>query len=150
MWVKKIPPSWNFWHFYLKRLGIFLVQIYTPIIRSYLRLDCKFLFNYLQQLWRSYGILSATTIMCSKCPPSTETHAGWSHLIWHNFVKVVDNWIRIRTLALIGTHNRHVKFGWKPAVLEKLPQVSLQVGGMLGNTSGQTKIIFWWDYPYPM
>jgi len=19
-----------------------------------------------------------------KCPPSTETHAGWSHLIWHN------------------------------------------------------------------
>jgi len=30
-------------------------------------------------------------IICSKCPPSAGTHAGWSHLIWHNFVTVGDN-----------------------------------------------------------
>jgi len=77
-----------------------------------------------------------------KCPPSTETHAGWSlliwhnfvrvgdnwikiwhfahmmwtgwsRLIWHNFIKVAENWIKIRSLAYIGTHNRHVKCGWK-------------------------------------
>ena len=35
----------------------------------------------------------------------------WSHLIWHNFVKVADNWIKIRTLAWIGTYNRRVRFG---------------------------------------
>jgi len=29
----------------------------------------------------SYAIFSATTIICSKCPPSVETHAGQSHLI---------------------------------------------------------------------
>jgi len=38
---------------------------------------------------------------------------GWSHLIWHNFVKVADNWIKIRSLAYMGTRNRRVKFGWK-------------------------------------
>jgi len=27
----------------------------------------------------------------SKCPPSARTHAGWSHLIRHNFVKVAGN-----------------------------------------------------------
>jgi len=29
-------------------------------------------------------------IMCSKCPLSTETQAGWSHLIWHKLVIVGD------------------------------------------------------------
>jgi len=38
---------------------------------------------------------------------------GWSRLIWHNFVKVADNWIKICRLAQVGTLNRHVKFGWK-------------------------------------
>jgi len=42
-----------------------------------------------------------------------QTHAGWSHLIWHNFVRVGDNWIKICTLAYIWTLNRHVKFGLK-------------------------------------
>ena len=32
-------------------------------------------FSYLQ-LWRSYTMLSATTIMCSKCPPLAKTR-GW-------------------------------------------------------------------------
>jgi len=65
------------------------------------------------QLWQSYAILSATTIMCSKCPPSIETHAGWSHLIWHNFFPVGDNWIKICILPYIWTFNRRVKFGLK-------------------------------------
>ena len=37
----------------------------------------------------------------------------WSRLIWHNFVKVTDNWIKICSLAQIGTCNKHVKFGLK-------------------------------------
>jgi len=38
-------------------------------------------------------------IICPKYPPSAETHAGWSHLIWHNFVTVGDNWIKMCSLA---------------------------------------------------
>ena len=71
------------------RLRIFSPN-FTPYYKFLSTLDYKFLFNYLQ-LWRSYAILSTTTITWSKCPPSAETHAGWSHLIWHNFVKVADN-----------------------------------------------------------
>jgi len=37
----------------------------------------------------------------------------WSRLMWHNFVKVAGNWIKICSLALIGTCNRHAKFGLK-------------------------------------
>jgi len=111
VWVKKSPP-WNFLTFFLKRLGIFSPNftrlLYVPIYAGLL----IFLFIYLQR-WRSYAILSATTIMSSKCPPSTETHAGWSHLIWHNFVTVGGNWIKYCTLAQIWTLNRHVKFGLK-------------------------------------
>jgi len=88
-----------------------------PIMRSNLRwtTNCYSVIcnNSYLQLWQSYAILSATTIICSKCPPLVETHAGWSHLIWHNFVKVADNWIKIYSLASTGTHNRHVKFGLK-------------------------------------
>jgi len=44
--------------------GNFLINFYTPIIRSFLHChrycNYKFLFNYLQ-LWRSYAILNATT-----------------------------------------------------------------------------------------
>jgi len=37
-----------------------------------------------------HRLLSATNIICSKCPPSVETHTEWSHLIWHNFAAVGD------------------------------------------------------------
>ena len=60
--------------------------------------------------------------ICSKCPPSTETHAAWSHLIWHNFT-VGGNWLKICSLAYIGTYNRWVKFGPKiPNWLGKMSQ----------------------------
>jgi len=94
----KNPPE-IFWHFFPNGWE-FSVQILRAYYTFLSTLDYKFLFNYLQ-LWRSYAVLSATTttIMCSKCPPSTETHAEWSHLIWHNFVKVAVNWIKIPSLA---------------------------------------------------
>ena len=103
VWVKKSPPPEIFWHFFPKDWEFF-VRILHAYYTFLSTLDYKFLFNYLQ-LWRSYAILCATTIMCSKCPPSTETHAGWSHLIWHNFVIVGDNWIKVCTLACLWTYN---------------------------------------------
>jgi len=71
--------------------------------------------------------------MCSKCPPSTETHAGWSHLIWHNFVTVGDNWIKICILTCICTSNRCVKFGLKLLIFwekcQKMPACVAADGG---------------------
>jgi len=112
VWVKKNPPLKFSDIIFLKQLEI-LVQILHAYYTFLSTLEYKFLFHYLQ-LWRGFNaILSATTIMCSKCQPSTETHAGWSHLIWHNFVIVGDNWIKICTLACIWTYNRCVNFGLK-------------------------------------
>ena len=57
--------------------------------------------------------------ICQKCVSADGGHfahvmwTGWSHLIWHNVVKVAGNWIKIRSLAYVGTHNRRVKIGWK-------------------------------------
>ena len=121
---QKNPPE-IVWHFFPNGWE-FLVQILHAYYTFLPTLDSKFLFNYLQ-LWQSYTILSATTIMCSKCPPSTETHGGWSHIMWHNFVKVGDNWINICILAYIWTLNKF------PTVLEKLPQV-LRWGIFLTHT----------------
>ena len=77
--VSQNPPPWNFLTFFPKWLGIFvqIVHAYHTFLST---LDYKLIFNYLQ-LWQSYAILSVTTIMCSKCPPSTEKFFGWSHLI---------------------------------------------------------------------
>jgi len=112
VWVIKNPPHpWNFLTF-SPNGEEFLGQILNSYYTFLSTLDYNFLFNYLQ-LWRSYAILSATTIICSKCPPSAKTHAGRSHLIWHNFVRVGDNWIKICSLAYVWTLNRRVKFGEK-------------------------------------
>jgi len=59
-------------------------------------------------------------------PPSAETHAGWSHLIWHYVVAVRDNWIKICNLAYIETNNRRVKFGLKISNrLEKISELKV-------------------------
>jgi len=42
---------------------------------------------------------SKITSYCSKCLPSAESHVRWSYLIWHNFVNVRDNWLKICCLA---------------------------------------------------
>jgi len=59
---KKSAPE-SLWHFFPNGWE-FLVQILHAYYTFISTLDYKFLFNYLQ-LWRSYAILSATTVMCS-------------------------------------------------------------------------------------
>jgi len=126
---QKIPPPEIFWHFFPNGWE-FLVQVLHAYYTYLSMLDHNFLLNYLQR-WQSYAIISATTIMCSKRPPSTETHAGWSHLIWHNFVTVGDNWIKIYTLAYIWTFNRRVKFGLKIPVWGKCQKMPAWFGPMV-------------------
>jgi len=75
-------------------------------------LEWKFLLNYLQ-LWWSYAILSATTQRAFRLMVDILSTLWWLRLIWHNFVKVAGNWIKIYCPVYIGTCNRHVKFGKK-------------------------------------
>jgi len=75
-------------------------------------LDYKVLFNYLQ-LWQSYAILSATTQCAFRTMLDILSIWRWSRLIWHNFIKVAGNWIKICSQAWIETYNRRVKFGIK-------------------------------------
>jgi len=87
----------NFSDIFSKRLGLFSAnltfRLYIPIYAglrwttSFYLIICNFDLR-----------LSATNIICSKCPPSAKTHAGWSHLIWYKFVKIGDNWIKICNL----------------------------------------------------
>jgi len=117
---KKSSPE-DLWQFFKNGREFFnlILGAYYAFIST---LYYKFLFNYLQ-LWRSYAILCMTTIMCSKCPSSTTTHAGWSHLIWHNFVTIGDNWTKICILAYVWMFNRHVKFRLKiPNYLGKMSE----------------------------
>ena len=110
-WTLLFPHGWEF-----------LVQILHTYYTFRSTLDYKFLFNYLQ-LWQSYAILCATTSICLKCPPLVEMHTGWSHLIWHNFVRVGDNWTKNCNLAYIWMFNRRVKFGLKiPNCLGKMSE----------------------------
>ena len=77
VWVKKsAPPPKFFCHFFANGWE-FSVQILHTYYTFLSTLDCKFLFSYLQ-FWWNYAILSATTIICSKCPPLAETHTGWT------------------------------------------------------------------------
>jgi len=138
VWVKKIPPQ-IFWHFFPNSWE-FSVQILHTYYTFLSTLDYKLLFNYLQ-LWRSYTILRATTIMCSKCPPSTETHAGWSHLISHNFVTVGDNWIKICILAYVWTFHRRVKFGLK--IPNRLGKMSEKMPACVSANGGHFAHMMW-------
>jgi len=124
---QKNPSPEIFWHFFPNGWE-FLVQGLQAYCTFPSTLDYTFLFIYLQ-LRRSYAILSATTIICSKRPPSAETHAGSSHLIWHNFIIVGDNWTKN------GTYNRQVKFG-------------LKIPNGLGKISDNASVRFgrWWTF----
>ena len=74
VWVKKNPP-WNFLTFFPKRLGIFS-QNFARLLQVPIYAGLQILFNYLQ-LWRSYAILSATTIICSKCLSTIDRNTRW-------------------------------------------------------------------------
>jgi len=114
---KNLPP-WNFLTFFPKRFGIFS-QNFTRLLHVPIYAGLQICI----QLAATLTKLSATTIMCPKCPSSTETHAGWSHLIWHNFVRVGDNWTKNCNLAYIWMFNRRVKFGLKiPNCLGKMSE----------------------------
>jgi len=95
------------------RDGVYIIVCYVHFSTAWVKRLLRFS-NYLQ-LRQSYAMLSATTQLtsCSKCSPSAATHAGWSQLIWHNFVNVGDNWIKICILAWIGKRNKRAKFGLK-------------------------------------
>ena len=91
-WVKNSPP-WGFLTFFSKQLGIFrpnftsLLQVHTyHRIQIFIQLSATLL--KLCHIKRDHHhMLKMFTIGW--------THAGWSHLIWHNFNKVADNWIKI-------------------------------------------------------
>jgi len=83
-----------FWYFFQTVRNFspnFTRLSYYTFIRT---LECKFVFNYLQ-LWRSYAILSATTQRGVRPMVDVLSTLWWSRLIWHNFVKVADNWTKI-------------------------------------------------------
>ena len=88
---EKNPPAVS--DIFPKLLGD-LVQILHASCRSLTTLDYKFLFNYLQ-IWRSYSILRATNHRAFRPIVDILSIWWWSRLIWHNFVKVADNWIQI-------------------------------------------------------
>jgi len=96
-WQSKIPPE-VFWHF-PKWLGIFSPNftclLYVPIYA-----------------WLQYFIQLSSTVtkLCDevhiKCDHPACVFgrwwtfwAWWSRLIWHNFVKVAGNWIKMCSLA---------------------------------------------------
>ena len=87
---QKNPPPRNFLTFFPKRLGIFSSN-FTCLLNVPIYAGLQIFIQLPATLTKLCHILSATTIMCSKCPPSTETHAGWSRVIWHNSVTVGDN-----------------------------------------------------------
>ena len=120
VWVKKIPPP-RFSDISPKQF-----EIFSP------NFTCLFYVPVYAGIQQSYAILSATTIICWKCPSSIETHAGRSHLIWHNFVKMADNWIKICSLEQVETCNRRVKFRTK--IPNRLGKVSANLRGGLTDT----------------
>jgi len=117
---KKIPP-WGLVAIFPKGLGIFqpnftcllCVPIYARV-QTFIQLSATL--TKLCHIKHDHH-----NVQCSKFPPSTTTHAGWSHLIWHNFVTVGDKWTKICILACVWMFNRHVKFRLKiPNCLGKM------------------------------
>jgi len=100
VWLKKNPPRY-FVTFSPKQLGVFSPN-FTHLLNVPIYIGIQIFIQLSATLTKLFHIKSnQLSIMCSKCPPSTETHAGWSHLIWHNFVIVGDNWIKICIQAYI-------------------------------------------------
>jgi len=93
-------PKRIFWHF-PKRLGIFSPNftclLYVPIyagVQIFIQLSAT-LTNlcHIKRDHHKCAVLKMSTI--------DRNAAGWSHLIWHNFVKVGDNWTKICILVYV-------------------------------------------------
>jgi len=77
-----------------KQLGIFSPNFtYLLNVHTYARM--QIFIQYYLPLCRSYAILSATTQRAFRSIVDNLSTLWWSRLIWHNFVKVADNWITI-------------------------------------------------------
>ena len=67
---------------------------------------------------------------------------GWSRLVWHNFVKVRDNWIKICNLVYKGTYNMSCAFwGHKPSGFIE----SLNGGKRRTSARHADRVIAWHD-----
>ena len=81
--VKKIPPTIS--DIFRKQLGIFSPNfarlLYVPIyagLQIFTQLPATLTkLCHINPVVRWWWWLGATTIICSKCPPLAETHAGW-------------------------------------------------------------------------
>jgi len=83
---QKIPPE-IIWHFFPNGCE-FLVRIIHAYCTFLSTLDYKFLFNYLQ-LWRSYAILSATTICAQNVHHRPKRTLGILHIIRHYWPLII-------------------------------------------------------------
>ena len=80
------PPP-KFYDIFPKLLGIFSPN-FTRVLCVPIYAELQ-IFIQLSATLTKLRHINATTIICSKCSPYTvETHAGWSHLIWHNVATV--------------------------------------------------------------
>ena len=113
--------------------------------------DYKFLFSYLQ-LWRSYATSIAHPVHIIY---AQNVHRRPKRILggrtWYgisNFVRVGDNWIKICSLAWIGTCNRQVKFQLK--IPNRLWKISENLSWSRHDTSRQTTIAddFSWHFFY--
>ena len=129
---EKSPPDCC-WHFFVNSWK-FSVEIFHIYYMLQCTLEYKCLLTY-RQLWQSYAILSAITIIRSKCPPSVEMHAVWSQLMWHDFVTVGGNCWKICNVVQIRMRNRCVKFG---------PKITHSVVIMQANAS--VRYSGWWTF----
>jgi len=132
--VSQKNSPWNFLTFFPNGWE-FLVQILHAYYTFLSTLDYKFFIQLSATLTKLCHHIKRDHHNVLKMSPSTETHAGWSHLIWHNFVTVGDNWIKLCTLAYVRTFNRRVKFG-------------LTIPNYLGKMSKNASVRFdrWWTF----
>ena len=96
-------PPWGFLVIFPKRLGVF-----SPNFTCLLHVPTYGKLQIFVQL--SPTLTKLCHINCDH-PACVSANGGlsiwwWSRLIWHNFVKVGDNWIKICRLPQIGTCNR--------------------------------------------
>ena len=75
---QKIPPLPRFSVIFFPNGWEFLVQILNAYYTFLSTLDYKFCIQ-LSATLKKLCILIATTIICSKGPPSAKTQVGWSH-----------------------------------------------------------------------
>ena len=96
VWVKKIPPPAVFWNIFPNGWE-FLINFYTPIIRSYLRRITNFYSILSPTLWRSYAIISETTHWILYISPElnflvcllSKWRHCWRHVICSMFVDII-------------------------------------------------------------